>query len=736
MKSKNIYYFFCLQLPRKNNYTYLCKRNRSYMNKFHLCIIIVVVVSILSSCSNDQSSINYPDTKKCDTINYYFGTQVADPFRWLEDDNSQETSTWVNLQNKCTNDYLAQIPYRQQIHDKITTLVNFPKESTPIRKGNRYFFFKNDGLQYQNVLFYKNSIDGEEIMVLDPNELSNDGTISLSKIEISKDGKYLGYAISRNGSDWNEIHVKNIETNEELDDKIEWVKFSSIAWFQDGFFYSRFSEPTNKLSSINENGKLYYHRLGTKQSEDVLVYENKENQDVNYNAEVINDRYLVVTGSISTSGNSLYIKDLARNDTDFVKIIDTYDDDFCVVDEKEGSFYILTNYKAPNCKMIKVQLSEPAVNNWQTIIASSNSGVLTDVSHLGGKFIANYTINAYSEIRIYDEDGICLYNIDNQKIATYGGFHGENSDSITFYYASSFALPFEIYRYDISTNTSTLYKRSNANIKSEDYVVEQVFFTSKDDTQIPMFIVHKKGIKLDGSNPTLLYGYGGFNISVIPSFRPLRMAWLELGGVYVLANIRGGGEFGKKWHEAGTLLNKQNVFDDFIAAAEYLIDKGYTTSKRLAIQGGSNGGLLVGAVANQRPDLFAVAVPQVGVMDMLRYHKFTIGRYWAVDYGTSEDSKEMFDYLYNYSPLHNIKDGVEYPAILVTTADHDDRVVPAHSFKYAATLQSKNIGNKPHLIRIETNAGHGRGNPTSKQIDEITDIYSFMFYNMNVEPDL
>ncbi len=685
------------------------------------------------SCNNQKSKIKYPESKKCDTIDNYFGIEVADPYRWLEDDFSEETANWVKAQNQTTDDYLAQIPYREQMKNHLKEILNFPKESAPSKKGDRYFFFRNDGLQNQSTLYYKNNLDGEPVELLDPNKLSEDGTVALSTLSISEDGNYLGYAISRNGSDWQEIFVKNIETGEDLTDHLMWVKFSSIAWYKDGFFYSRFPEPTNELSGVNENGKLYYHKIGNDQSEDVLVYEDSENPNLSFDAEVINEKYLVIGGSVSTSGNSLYYKDLTKEDSEFVTLVDNFDNDFWVIDEIDGSFYVMTNYFAPEWKLIKIYLDNPCPAKWIDILPNSEAGVLTGVSHIGNRLIANYTKDAHSLIRIFDLEGHFLGNLDNNMIGSISGFGGDRNDTETFYTVTSYTTPSIIYSYDIANNKSTVYKKSEIKFDSDKYITEQKFFTSKDGTQVPIFITHKKDIALDGTNPTLLYGYGGFNVSLTPSFSATRLAWLEQGGVYAVANIRGGGEYGKTWHESGTIMKKQNVFDDFIAAAEYLIAEGYTSNEKLAIQGGSNGGLLVGAVVNQRPDLFAVAIPQVGVMDMLRYHKFTIGRYWAVDYGTSEDSKEMFEYLYKYSPLHSIKNGVEYPAILVTTADHDDRVVPAHSFKYAATLQNSEIGDKPHLIRIESNAGHGSGKPLDKSIAEVVDIYSFILYNMGVE---
>ena len=701
-------------------------------------ILIVIALSVIfmsNTFAQDLSNmrIRYPQTQKCDTVDHYFGTAVPDPYRWLEDDYSEQTANWVKAQNKLTQNYLSQIPYRQQMKKHLMEIMNYPKEGAPWKKGDRYFFYRNNGLQNQSVLYYKNSLEGEPIELLDPNKLSSDGTVALSTLGISDDGNYLGYAISRNGSDWQEIFVKNIATGEVLADHLVWVKFSGIAWKDNGFFYSRFPEPQNELSGVNENGKLYYHKVGTDQKDDQLAYEDPTNPDLSFSAEVVNKRYLVIYGSVSTSGNCLYFKDLNKKSSQFVKVVDNFDDDYGVIDEMNGNLIVMTNHNAPEYKVVSIPMDKPAAKNWKDVIPAAKE-VLAGVSHVGHRLIANYTKDARSLVKIFDESGRFIANLDNDIIGSIGGFSGEPDDEETFYTVTSYITPANIYRYDVENNKSTLYKKSEINFNSDEYVTEQKFYTSKDGTQVPIFITHKKGIKMDGSNPTLLYGYGGFNISLTPSFSVTRIAWLEQGGVLAVANLRGGGEYGRAWHEAGTKLQKQNVFDDCIAAAEFLIEQGYTSKKMLALQGGSNGGLLVGAVINQRPDLFAVAIPQVGVMDMLRYHKFTIGRYWAVDYGTSEDSKEMFEYLRKYSPLHSIHDGVRYPAVLVTTADHDDRVVPAHSFKYAAALQSSKIGDKPHLIRIESNAGHGGGKPLDKTIEETVDIFSFIFYNMGVKP--
>ena len=700
-------------------------------------IIILSVIAMFTSCNQCRKGgepVQYPESKSCDTVDNYFGTAVADPYRWLEDDYSEETALWVKAQNELTNRYLSQIPYREKMKKRLTEILNYPKEGAPWKKGNRYFFYRNDGLQNQSALYYKNSLDGEATLLLDPNKLSDDGTVALSTLGISDDGNFLGYAISRNGSDWQEIYVKNIATGEVLADHLVWVKFSGIAWKDDGFFYSRFPEPKNQRSGINENGTLYYHKVGTDQNADQLAYQDNTNPDLSFSAQVVGKRWLVIYGSVSTSGNSLFFKDLDNPKAKLVKVVDNFDNDYGVIDEIDGRFVVMTNLDAPDYKVISIPTNNPTRENWNDIIPSANPEVLTAISHVGHRLIATYTKDAHSVVRIYNTDGSKLADLDNDMIGSIGGFDGEADDTETFYTVTSYTTPATIYRYDIKANKSTLYKKSEINFNSDDYVTELEFYTSKDGTRVPLFITHKKGIRLNGKNPTLLYGYGGFNISLTPSFSATRVVWLEQGGILAVACLRGGGEYGETWHKAGTKMQKQNVFDDCIAAAEYLIGKGYTSPERLALQGGSNGGLLVGAVVNQRPDLFAVAIPQVGVMDMLRYHKFTIGRYWAIDYGTSEDSPKMFEYLRKYSPLHSVRNGMDYPAILVTTADHDDRVVPAHSFKYAATLQNSEIGNRPHLIRIESNAGHGAGKPLDKTINEAGDIFSFIFFNMGVEP--
>lgn len=703
-------------------------------------VFVALIPIAMVSCKNKTDfkniEIQYPETTKVDVSDEYFGTVVADPYRWLENDTAADVEEWVIAQNKVTNAYLEQIPFRNKIQERLTKLWDYPKQSAPVKKGDKYFYYKNNGLQNQNVLFYKTSLKGEEFELLDPNLLSDDGTVALSSIAVSDDGKYLAYAISRGGSDWQEIYVRDIETGKDLDDHLKWIKFSGMSWFEDGFFYSRYPEPVKggELSGMNSHNKVYYHKIGDLQENDQLVYQDNNNPLWSYSAEVTKDKkYLIIYASKSTSGNALYIKDLSVNNAPVRKIIEGFDYDYGVVGHFEGKLFVYTNHNAPKYKLISID-PKRSDEKYRTDIISEADGVLQSLSVFGEKIIATYMIDAHSVVKLFDIQGNYLYDLDLPVIGSVSGFAGDRTETETFYTVTSFITPATIYKYNIEKNKSELYQNAQIDFDASKYETKQVFYTSNDGTKIPMFIVHKKKIAFDGNNPTLLYGYGGFNISLTPFFSVVRLLWLEQGGVLAVANLRGGGEYGEDWHKAGILMNKQNVFDDFIAAAEYLIDNKYTSPQRLVIQGGSNGGLLVGAVANQRPELFAVALPAVGVMDMLRYHLFTIGRYWATDYGTSADSKEMFEYLYAYSPIHNIKEGVEYPATMVTTADHDDRVVPAHSFKYIATLQEKYKGERPMLIRIETKAGHGAGKPTDKIIQEYADLYAFVFYNLKFTP--
>jgi prolyl oligopeptidase len=683
-----------------------------------------------------QQKYEYPVTAKVDQVDDYFGTQVADPYRWLEDDTSAQTAEWVKAQNEVTFGFLESIPFRDKIEERLTEIWNYPKVTSPYKRGGWYYYSKNDGLQNQYVVFRKDKLDGEEQLVLDPNTFSEDGTVALTSFNPSKDGKFIGYGISRGGSDWNEHYVMNADDLTKLDDHLEWIKFSGMSWYDDGFYYSRYPEPEkgDELSGQNLNNKVYYHKIGTPQAEDELVYEDPEHPDWGFRAYVTDDKKVMVLMVVeSTDGNQLHFRWMKKKGKEFTAIIDNFDNNYMPVEHINGTLYVMTDDDAPKYRLVAIDLKNPARENWKEIIPERED-VLSNISMVGNKIFANYMKDAHDVIKIFDLEGNYLYDLDVPVLGSIGGFGGQLEDTETFYVVTSFTTPSTIYRYDTENNVSEEYNRSAVDFDPSLYETKQVFYTSKDGTEVPMFIVHKKDLELDGNNPALLYGYGGFNISLTPSFSITRLALLENGFVFAMANLRGGGEYGEEWHEAGTLMQKQNVFDDFIAAAEFLIDNKYTSSDKLAIQGGSNGGLLIGAVINQRPDLFGVALPAVGVMDMLRYHKFTIGKYWATDYGTSEDSKEMFDYLYGYSPLHTIKSGVEYPAVLVTTADHDDRVVPAHSFKYIATLQENYQGKNPVMIRIETKAGHGAGKPTAMIIKEYADVWAFVMKNLGVEP--
>ena len=702
-----------------------------------LKLLALTCIIALTACSEKKIKVmEYPKTKKGDVVDTYFGVKVADPYRWLEDDKSKETADWVKAENNVTFDYLSKIPFREDIKKRLTKIWNYPKYGTPFYKGKYFFFFKNDGMQNQSVLYVQEGLDGTPKVFLDPNKMSADGTTSLSNYSVSKDAKYFAYGISKGGSDWNEFYVIDVATGKQLSDKLEWIKFSDIAWEKDGFYYSRYDAPKkgSELSVKNENHKIFYHLVGTKQSDDKLIFENKKFPLHNFSAGVTEDEsILIISESETTEGNALFVKNLNDKQSKFIKIADGFDYEYAVIDNIGQKLLLFTNKNAPRHKLVLVDLANPAEDNWKDIIPEKED-VLNSVTIANDMLIADYMKDASSRAFMYDFQGNLKNELKLPGIGTLGGISSEKGNNLAFYSYTSFTFPNTIYKLDVSKNTSEVYKTSDIDFNPDLYEIKQVFYPSKDGTKIPMFIVYKKGIVLNGKNPTLLYGYGGFNVSMQPYFSIGRLLLLENGGVYALANIRGGGEYGKKWYEAGTKLKKQNVFDDFIAAAEYLIANKYTSPEKLAIQGGSNGGLLIGACINQRPDLFRVALPQVGVMDMLRFHKFTIGHAWTGDYGSSDDSVQ-FNYLYKYSPLHNIKEGVNYPATLVTTADHDDRVVPAHSFKYIATLQEKYKGNNPELIRIDTQAGHGAGKSTEKIIDEAADTWAFIFYNLGVKPE-
>lgn len=688
-------------------------------------------IAIISACSS-KTTLSYPEAIKDNTVDTYFGTEVADPYRWLENDTSQATSAWVKAENDITNAYLARIPFRNKLKERLTQLTNYEKIGTPFKKNGKYYFYKNDGLQNQNVLYVKETLDGEAKVLLDPNKLSDDGTVALNGISFSKDGKYMAYAISRSGSDWIEIYVIDLATGELTDDHILWAKFSGASWQGDGFYYSAYDAPTNgkEYSNINENHKIYYHKIGDPQSKDQLIYQNPQYPKRFYSASTDEDeKILFIDESGAGSGNNLSLKDLTKTNAPLIPMTEDYNFIYMPIEVIGNTIYVLTNYDAPKYRVMTADINSPNIRNWKELVPE-NESVLSGAQIIGGKLILTYDKDASNHAYVYALNGEQEHEITLPSLGSVG-FSGNKDDKETFYTFTSFTFPGTIYKYDIDKNKSELYLSPKVDFNPEEFVTEQIFYTSKDGTKVPMFLTYQKGLKRDGNNPVFLYGYGGFNVSLIPYFSTMRLPFLENGGIYVQTNLRGGSEYGEEWHQAGIKMNKQNVFDDFISAAEYLISEKYTNKDKIAIVGGSNGGLLIGACVNQRPDLFKVAIPQVGVMDMLRYHKFTIGWNWASDYGTSEDSKEMFEYLYAYSPLHNIKnDGTPYPAIMITTADHDDRVVPAHSFKYAATLQTSNTGDAPKLIRIESKAGHGGGKPMSKIIDETADIYAFILYNM------
>ena len=680
------------------------------------------------------NSLHYPETKKGAVVDTYFGETVADPYRWLEDDMSDETAQWVKTQNKLTFSYLEQVPYRDTLKQRLEKLMNYEKISAPFTEGDYTYFYKNDGLQNQYVL-YRSKDGGEAEVFLDPNTFSEDGTTSMSGLSFSEDGSLLAYQISEGGSDWRKIIVINTETKEQVEQALVDVKFSGVSWLaNDGFYYSSYDKPEgSELSAKTDQHKVYYHKLGQDQGEDTLVFGDTAEQKHRYvGAKATKDgRYLFISASVSTSGNKLFIKDLTKPDSEFVTVVGNTDSDTSVIDNEGSKLFLVTNLNAPNKKVVTVDASNPQPENWQDFIPETEN--VLNVTLGGNTFFANYMVDAISKVKQYNKKGELIREISLPGVGTASGFGGKKEQTTLYYSFTNYKTPGTTYSFDVQSGESKVYRKSGIDFNSDNYTSEQVFYTSKDGTKVPMIITYKSDIKLDGSNPTILYGYGGFNISLTPRFSSTTAAWLEQGGVYAVANIRGGGEYGKEWHKAGTQLQKQNVFDDFIAAAQYLQDKKYTSKKRLALRGGSNGGLLVGAVMTQRPDLFQVALPAVGVLDMLRYHTFTAGAGWAYDYGTSDQSKEMFDYLKGYSPIHNVKAGVEYPATMITTGDHDDRVVPSHSFKFAAELQANQAGTNPTLIRIETNAGHGAGTPTSKIIDLYADMYGFTLYNMGIK---
>jgi len=707
--------------------------------KRYLAVSGLIAMSF-AQCTSDSGSsekMKYPVTRKVDTVDTYFGVKVTDPYRWLEDDNSDSTKAWVDVQNKFTFDYLSKITFRDKIKDRLSAVWNFEKRSAPYRRGSRYFYSRNNGLQNQSVEYFVDTLGGTEKLLFDPNALSADGTVSFGGGSTSNDGKYYQYAISKAGSDWEEFYVKDITTGEQLSDHLQWIKFSGAAWKGNGFFYGRFDQPKadgSALSDANQNQKVYYHKIGDDQSKDQLMYKDAAHPDRMFGSQVTDDEnWLILYSSNSTHGNGLIVKDLTKPNSEFKEIVALADeaDEYGVLDIIDGKMIVRTDHGAPNFKLVEIDLSKPEEANWKTIIPEAQN-YMVGITMAPDCYLVHYLVDVKSKLEIFDRAGVKKGDIQcgNTDICSVNELSAHKKDSLVFVGIGTFTAPPTIYKYNLKTGKSELYFQPKCDFKSDDYETKQEFFTSKDGTKVPMFITHKKGITLDGNNPAFLFGYGGFNSHYAPEFRIDRAVFLESGGVYAVANIRGGDEYGEKWHQGGILCNKQNVFDDFIAAAEFLISEKYTNSNRLAVTGRSNGGLLIGAVETQRPDLFKVCIPQVGVLDMLRYHRFTIGRAWASDYGLSEN-EEQFNCLFKYSPLHNVKK-TNYPATMITTGDHDDRVVPAHSFKFAATMQENQQGDAPILIRIDKNAGHGAGKPTAKQIEEWADIWSFVFYNLGM----
>ncbi len=703
-----------------------------------LLIPIFTVSLVFTACENKKSAknntVNYPETTKKPVVDEYFGTKVTDNYRWLEDDRSTETENWVKAENEVTFDYLSKIPYREQLKERLSELWNYEKVGTPFKEGEHTYFYKNNGLQNQYVLYRKDK-EGNDEVFLDPNTFSEDGTTSLGATSFSKDGKTLAYAISEGGSDWRKVIIMDVDSKTIKEDTLVDVKFSGIAWKgNEGFFYSSYDKPKgSELSAKTDQHKLYYHKLGTPQKSDQVVFgatpEEKHRYVGGYLTE--DDKYLLISASTSTSGNKLFLKDLSNPSSKLVPIIDNFDSDTYVIDNRGTTLYLVTNLNAPNKKVVTVDANNPSPENWKDFIPETEN--VLSPSTGAGYFFAKYMVDAVSKVYQYDFDGKQIREVTLPGVGSASGFGGKTDAKELYFSFTNYNTPGSSYKFNPENGTYELYWKPSISFNADAYESKQVFYNSKDGTKVPMIITYKKGIELNGKNPTILYGYGGFNVSLTPSFSIANAVWMEQGGVYAVPNLRGGGEYGKKWHDAGTKMQKQNVFDDFIAAAEYLIENKYTSSDYLAVRGGSNGGLLVGATMTQRPDLMKVALPAVGVLDMLRYHTFTAGAGWAYDYGTAEDNKEMFEYLKGYSPVHNVKEGVKYPATLVTTGDHDDRVVPAHSFKFVAELQDKQQGDNPVLIRIETNAGHGAGTPVAKTIEQYADIFGFTLYNMGFE---
>jgi prolyl oligopeptidase len=702
-----------------------------------VCLAVFLLLAGIPLLAGEAQSLQYPVARKGDVVDDYHGVKVADPYRWLEDPDSAETRAWVEAENKVTFGYLEQIPARDKIKARLTQLWNYEKYGLPYKRGDRYFYTKNDGLQNQSVLYTAKSLTGTPTVLLDPNILSKDGTVALAGYAISRDGKRMAYGLAASGSDWTEWNVRDVETAKDLADHLKWVKFSRASWTRDGkgFYYSRYDEPDEKtkLQSVNYFQKLYYHRVGTAQAEDKLVYERKDHKEWGFGGSVTDDgRYLIIYVSQGTDPrNLLFYKDLKDDKAPVVELIKDFEANYGLIDNDGPVFYLETDLDAPRSRVVAVDLRRPDKKNWREVIPQA-AETLQGVSLFGNEFIATYLKDAHTQVKRFSFDGKLLGEVALPGIGSARGFGGERPDKETFYSFTSFTMPPTIFRYDIPSGRSTVFRKAKVDFNPDEYETKQVFYTSKDGTKVPMFITYRKGLKLDGQNPTYLYGYGGFNISMTPSFSVSDLVWMEMGGVYALANLRGGGEYGEEWHQAGTKLKKQNVFDDFIAAAEWLIANKYTSTPKLAIGGHSNGGLLIGACITQRPELYGAALAGVGVMDMLRFHKFTIGWAWVSDFGSSENPEE-FKAIYAYSPLHNLKPGTCYPPTIITTADHDDRVVPAHSFKFAATIQADQACDNPVIIRIETKAGHGGGKPTTKTIEEITDEWAFFVKNLNMD---
>lgn len=694
-------------------------------------LTLVIFIVFLYSCLYSQS-INYPVSKKVEQVDDYFGVKVADPYRWLEDDNSSETNEWVKAQNDVTNNYLGKIPFREKFRQRLTYLWDYEKYRRPFKKGGYYYFYKNDGLQEQYVVYRQKDLDSNAEVFIDPNTFSKDNTIRLRGLYFSKDHKYCGYSITNRGSDWREFFVINTNTREKLEDHLQWIKFSGMAWYKDGFYYSRYDEPKEdeRMKAINEYQKLFYHKLGTKQSEDLLIFQDTVNSKFTFSSWVTEDeKYLIISVAKGISDNMIYYKDL-RNDSEIIPVIDSFYADHYFIDNTDDGFLFRTNYEAPNCKLVLIDPKNPSVDHWKTIIPEQEI-VMLGVSFVGEKFIVKYQKGTLILVSVYNHNGEKLYDINLPGVGTALGFNGERSDKEVFYTFTSYTQPQTIYKYDIIKNKSTLLKTPKVNFDIANFETKLIFYLSKDGTRIPLYITYKKGIDLKGNNPALLAGYGAGGARMAPYFSLVIIPLLEQGILYCTAGLRGGGEYGEEWHKAGMLENKQNVFDDFIYAAKYLFDNGYSSPDKIGIQGTSFGGLLVGACMTQKPDMFKVALPYIGVFDMLRFQKFTIGYAWVTELGSSDD-KSQFEYLYKYSPLHNVKIGKKYPATLITTADHDDRVFPAHSFKFAATLQEKSAGDSPILIRIDTDVGHNV-ETTSNVINLITDYWSFLLYNIGID---